>query len=84
MRVGRGVGVSDGVQVGGGGLVGVRVHVGMGVRVAVGVADSAAINVLLRAVCVAKVALIVGVSEGAVAEGVEVEVNVSEADCVKV
>lgn len=74
MRVGRGVGVSEAVQVGGGGLVGVSVQFGMGVRDAVGVADSAAMNVALRAVIVAWVAR--SGSRVAVCEGVDVEVDV--------
>lgn len=89
--VGRGVQVSEGVHVGGGGLVGVRVQLGMGVRVAVCVADSAAMNVLLRAVSVAEVASMSGsmvaVREGvteAVSEGGKVPLGVLEADCVAV
>ena len=91
VRVGRGVRVSEGVQVGGGGLVGVRVQVGMGVRLAVGVADSAAMNVLLRSVRMAEVVSalpsIVGVRDGvreAVAEGPGVEVAVAETGSVAV
>ena len=59
--------------------MGVRVQVGMGVREGKGVAESAAMNVLLRSVWMAEVVSvlpsIVGVREGveeAVAEGVKV------------
>ena len=62
--------MGDGVHVGRGVRVGVRVHT-IGVRLAVGVAESAARNACIRAVCTADVALrtsaIVAVEDGTVA-----------------
>jgi hypothetical protein len=72
VAVGRGVRVGDGVHVGRGVLVGVRVQT-TGVRVKVGVADNAAMNACIRAVCAACVAIaarsMVDVGEGTVAVG---------------
>lgn len=58
VEVGRGVRVGEAVQVAGGVRVGVFVHI-MGVRVTVGVADKAARNACMRAVCVAAVEIAV-------------------------